>query len=126
MLEVFYRNVGGDYSDVHYRLEDDETILLFLEKFLREDSYQNFLKSYAAHDEKEACLSIHTLKSVSLNLGFGDLFRISEEIANEFRAGFPELTVDQFAVLERRYDTVIEGIRDVLAEKEQKRHMLDK
>ena len=43
MLEVFYRKVGGDYSNVLYRLENDETILLFLEKFLREDSYQNFL-----------------------------------------------------------------------------------
>ena len=37
MLEVFYRKVGGDYSNVLYRLENDETILLFLEKFLRED-----------------------------------------------------------------------------------------
>lgn len=126
MLEVFYREVGGDYSNVHYRLEDDETILLFLKKFLREDSYQKFLKSYAAHDEKEASLSIYTLKGVSLNLGFGDLFRISEAIANEFRAGFPDLTVDQFAVLERRYDTVIEGIGEVLAEMEQKQHILDK
>ena len=114
MLEVFYRKVGGDYSNVLYRLENDETILLFLEKFLREDSYQNFLMKYAAHEEKEACRCIHTLKGVSLNLGFGDLSRISEEIVNEFRAGFPELTVDQFAVLERRYDTVIEGIREVL------------
>jgi len=113
MLDVFYRKVGGDYSNVHYRLDDDEIILLFLEKFLREDSYQNFLKCYAVHDEKEACRYINTLKSVSLNLGFGDLFRISEEIANEFRAGFPDLTVDQFAVLERRYDTVIEEIREV-------------
>lgn len=33
MLEVFYRKVGGDYSNVLYRLENDETILLFLEKF---------------------------------------------------------------------------------------------
>ena len=114
MLEVFYRKVGGDYSNVLYRLENDETILLFLEKFLREDSYQNFLMKYAAHEEKEAYRCIHTLKGVSLNLGFGDLFRISEEIANEFRAGSPELTVDQFAVLESRYNTVIEGIREVL------------
>ena len=114
MLEVFYRKVGGDYSNVLYRLENDETILLFLEKFLREDSDQNFLMKYAAHEEKEAYRCIQTLKGVSLNLGFGDLSRISEEIVNEFRAGFPELTVDQFAVLERRYNTVIEGIREVL------------
>lgn len=113
MLEVFYRKVGGDYRDVHYRLENDETILFFLGNFLREDSYQNFLIKYAAHEEKEAYRYIHTLKGVSLNLGFGDLFRISEEIANEFRAGSPELTVDQLTVLERRYDTVIEGIREV-------------
>ena len=114
MLKVFYRKVGGDYRDEHYRLEDDETILLFLENFLREDSYRNFLMKYAAHEKKEAYRYIHTLKGVSLNLGFGDLFRISEEIANEFRSGFPELTVDQFVVLERRYNTVIEGIREVL------------
>ena len=43
MLEVFYRKVGGDYSNVLYRLENDETILLFLEKFLREDSNHNNL-----------------------------------------------------------------------------------
>lgn len=125
MLEVFYRKVGGDYRDVHYRLEDDETILFFLESFLREDSYQNFLEKYAAHEEKEAYRYIHTLKGVSLNLGFGDLFRISEELTNEFDAGFPDLTVDQFAVLERRYDTVIEGIREVLAEIEQLQPVLD-
>ena len=114
MLKVFYRKVGGDYRDVHYRLEDDETILHFLENFLREDSYRNFLMKYEAHEKKEAYRYIHTLKGVSLNLGFGDLFRISEEIANEFRSGCPELTVDQFVVLERRYNTVIEGIREVL------------
>lgn len=116
MLEDFYRRIGGDYRDVYYRLENDKTVLRFLESFLKEDSYQNFMERYAARDEKEAFRYIHILKGVSLNLGFGDLFQISEEIANEFHAGFSDLTSDQLILLERRYRTVIEAISEELAE----------
>ena len=51
MLEVFYRKVGGDYSNVLYSLENGETILLFLEKFLGEESYEIFLMKFAALEE---------------------------------------------------------------------------
>lgn len=101
---------------MYYRLENDKTVLRFLESFLKEDSYQNFMERYAARDEKEAFRYIHILKGVSLNLGFGDLFQISEEIANEFHAGFSDLTSDQLILLERRYRTVIEAISEELAE----------
>ena len=120
MLEVFYRRLGGDYKDVYYRLEDNKTILRFLKRFLEENSYRNFLERYEAHDEEEAYRYIHNLKGVSLNLGFGDLFQISEQITNEFHAGFPQLTSDQLALLTRRYETVIEAIGEELTESEQK------
>ncbi|MBU5429499.1 Hpt domain-containing protein [Kineothrix sp. MSJ-39] len=120
MLEVFYRRLGGDYKDVYYRLEDNKTILRFLKRFLEENSYRNFLERYEAHDEEEAYRYIHNLKGVSLNLGFGDLFQISEQITNEFHAGFPQLTSDQLALLKRRYETVIEAIGEELTESEQK------
>lgn len=119
MLEVFYRRLGGDYQDVYYRLEDEKTILRFLKRFLEEESYRNFLERYEAHDEEEAYRYIHNLKGVCLNLGFGDLYQSCEQIINEFHAGFPQLTPDQLALLDRRYDTVIIEIRKMLAEIEQ-------
>ena len=66
MLEVFYRKVGGDYSNVLYRLENDETILLFLEKFLREDSYQNFLIYHWYLDHSRPIQSEESILSTTL------------------------------------------------------------
>lgn len=56
-LEEFYKQVGGKFKD-------DET-------------FDNLIDAFNKVDYKEAFRFIHTLKGISVNLGFDDLYQAS-------------------------------------------------
>ena len=72
-LEEFYQGVGGDYSEMLARFQDDQRILKFLRMFLSDDSMQSLSVAVAEGNAETAFRAVHTLKGIALNLGFEEL-----------------------------------------------------
>lgn len=85
-LQQLYEEIGGNYQSMKERLVKEERIEKFVLLFLKDQSYQTFLKAIEQGDEKEAFRAIHTLKGVCMNLSFDRLFQISSEVTEYLRA----------------------------------------
>ena len=76
-LEEFYKQVGGNFEDVKRRLFNEEFIRKFVLKFKDDETFDNLIDAFNKVDYKEAFRFIHTLKGISVNLGFDDLYQAS-------------------------------------------------
>ena len=76
-LEEFYKQVGGNFEDVKRRLLNEEFIRKFVLKFKDDETFDNLIDAFNKVDYKEAFRFIHTLKGISVNLGFDDLYQAS-------------------------------------------------
>ncbi|MCQ2080304.1 MAG: Hpt domain-containing protein [Lachnospiraceae bacterium] len=68
-----YALMGEDYDEVIGRLKKDERIEKFLIKFLETKEYNQVVEALKNDDIKAAFESAHTIKGLSLNLGFSKL-----------------------------------------------------
>lgn len=87
MLQACYEKMGGDYAEVLERLGNAERIEKYVVKFLEDPTYGMLCEAKAAGDDEAVFLQIHTLKGVSQNLGFGNLYRASYEMTEAVRGG---------------------------------------
>ena len=85
-LESLYKKIGGDYQEIFHRLRKEERIEKFVLLFLKDQSYQNFQDGLKEKEMEHAFRAVHTLKGVSLNLGFQQLFKISDQMTEALRA----------------------------------------
>ena len=69
-LSEFYEEIGADIMNVLERLEDMETVEMFVLEFPSDPSYSMLLNSLQANDLKSAFRAAHTLKGISYTLGF--------------------------------------------------------
>ena len=72
-LEEFYKDLGGDYSEMLSRFQSDDRIRRFLGMLSGDDSMSSLTAAVQAGDAQTAFRAVHTLKGVSLNLGLGSL-----------------------------------------------------
>ena len=75
----------GDYEGTLGRLCSEKLVEKFALKFLADDSYELLEESLEAGNYSEAFRAAHTLKGVSLNLGFTKLNRVSDELTEALR-----------------------------------------
>lgn len=85
-LEELYREIGGDYQNILGRLQQEERIEKFVRLFLKDTSYQTFLKALEAKNAEDAFRAVHTLKGISMNLSFDELCRVSSRFTEYLRA----------------------------------------
>lgn len=87
-LREAYESIGADYSDVLHRLMDsDAMVARFAGKFLDDPSYSQLADALAAQDVQGAFRAAHTLKGVSQNLGFTNLYTPASALTEVLRAG---------------------------------------
>lgn len=86
-LTALYRAVGGDISEVLERLEDSETIALFVLGFEDDPSYAALLQNLKASDQNAAFRAAHTLKGISYSLGFKRLGDYAAILCENLREG---------------------------------------
>ena len=108
MLRACYEKMGGDYAEVLERLGNAERIEKYVVKFLEDPTYGMLCEAKAAGDDEAVFLQIHTLKGVSQNLGFGNLYRASYELTEAVRGGVPLGD-------ESLFDKVSEAYRETIA-----------
>ena len=86
-LQECYAKLEGDFEGTLGRLCSEKLVEKFALKFLADDSYSLLEESIAIGDYSEAFRASHTLKGVSLNLGFTKLFEVSDVLTEALRGG---------------------------------------
>ena len=81
-----YEKIGANYDDACARLMGEEMLARFALKFLDDESMDKLEAAMAAGDAKEAFMAAHTLKGVSQNLGFDNLYEPAV-VVTEARGG---------------------------------------
>ncbi|MDY3845547.1 MAG: Hpt domain-containing protein [Eubacteriales bacterium] len=109
-LPEFYEEVGGDVMNVLERLEDIETVEMFVLGFPSDSSYSMLLKNLQENDFKSAFRAAHTLKGIGYTLGFQGLGDCAAKLCDKLREGLlPSATVLQ--QLETEYNRVLTAIK---------------
>ena len=111
-LQECYEKMGGDYEEVLARLISQERIAKYMVKFLEDPTYHTLCEAKAAEDHKAVFLHIHTLKGVSQNLGFGNLYRASYEMTEAVRGGVPLRDESLFDAVTETYNETIAVIKE--------------
>ena len=109
-LSELYETVGEDLSDVIERLGDIETVEHFLFVFKDDPSYSRLIRSLKENDLQRAFSEAHTLKGVSLSLGFKRLGDCSGGLCEVLRQGIPP-SAPLLQQLETEYGCVLAAIR---------------
>lgn len=83
-----YEKIGANYDDACARLMGEEMLARFALKFLDDESMDKLEAAMAAGDAEGAFMAAHTLKGVSQNLGFDNLYEPAV-VATEYAAPMP-------------------------------------
>ncbi len=86
-LQECYEKLQGDYEGTLGRLCSEKLVEKFALKFLADDSFAHLEEAMSIGNYNEAFRAAHTLKGVSLNLGFTRLHKVSDEITEALRGG---------------------------------------
>lgn len=111
LLQECYQKMGGDYNEVLERLVSVERIEKYVVKFLGDPTYQMLCEAKAAGDANAVFLNVHTLKGVSQNLGFGNLYKACYRMTEAVRGGKPLEDEKLFEAVTQAYEETIAVIR---------------
>lgn len=109
-LEECYAQMGADYAAVLKRFYKPEMILRFVKLFPSDPSFRELKEAMAAGDVKTAFRAAHTLKGVSLNLGFDNLTPSAVALTEVLRAGTFSGSAELFDTVEKEYARTIAAI----------------
>lgn len=84
-LEEAYAAMGGNLNQVRACLLTDERIAKYARMFLEDGSMRLFEDSLQAGNLSEAFRGAHTLKGLSLDLGFTALFEAASKMSDALR-----------------------------------------
>lgn len=82
-----YRKFGGNYEDVLTRFGSAELVTRFALQFLNDTSYEDLMKALEEGNAESAFRAAHTLKGLCSNLGFTALWKASDSLCEQLRAG---------------------------------------
>lgn len=86
-LKECYEALGGDYNGTLERLCTEKLVERFAVKFLADESFPALQKAMAEGKYEDAFREAHTLKGVSINLGFTRLYIASDALTEALRGG---------------------------------------
>ena len=113
LVKECYAAMNGDYEDVIGRLMNDERIAKYLVKFINAPDYQSMIDAFEAKDYETAFRNVHSLKGMSMNLGFPKLRDVSSELCEAVRNGEPAVDVTEMIEnVTAEYNDVCNAIRD--------------
>lgn len=101
-LQECYEALGGDYEEVINRLRSERLVQKFVLKFLDDGSFVLLTESMEQENYEEAFRAAHTLKGVSQNLSFTELYQVSSAMSDALRGG---VTPEAPAIFEQVRDT---------------------
>lgn len=110
-----YLQLGGDYDEVLKRIPNAALIERIMKKFPADDSFSKLTYSFENRDRKAAFAASHTLKGVSANLGFMDLYTACAALTEYLRPETSELDEKAhilYGAIAASYEKTICAIRE--------------
>lgn len=110
-----YESIGADYNGVLGRLMKDERIEKYLRKFAEGNYYDEIEQALNGEDWETAFRNVHSLKGMSLNLGFDNLHKYSDVLCEELRPCVkPQKDITSMVSdVKEEYDKVIGAINSL-------------
>lgn len=112
-LQECYEKLNGDYDGTLGRLCSEKLVEKFVMKFLADDSYALLEESMASGNYSEAFRAAHTLKGVSLNLGFTKLYEVSDVMTEALRDGEKPENETLLGKVKDEYQRTIDVIQEL-------------
>lgn len=84
-IKEFYDVADGDYESVLKRLGTDDRISKFVKMFFCTGDIENLEKAIDANDGNNAFEFAHRLKGNSLNIGFSQFSKLTEDLVEPLR-----------------------------------------
>lgn len=86
-LKEFYAVIGGNYDATLRRIPKESMVARFVKKYAADPTYGELQDAVAKQDWEAAFRAAHTLKGVSQNLGFDQLYHAVFELTEALRGG---------------------------------------
>ena len=102
-----YARLGEDGADVVRRFGSEAAAEHFMHRFTEDGSMAELRDAVQNGDADTAFRAAHTLKGISLNMGFVRLHRASDALTEALRGGSLAQVPDLLAELEREYARVM-------------------
>jgi len=112
-VKEFYDSIGGNYKEALSRLMRDDLIKRFVEKFLKDPSYNALVTAMKEKNYDEAFQAAHTLKGVSKNLALTEIGDASSNITEMLRGGQYEQAEQYLPKVMDTYEKVVTGIEQL-------------
>lgn len=119
-LREFYSSVGGDYQDVIERLHSEEIVIKFLIRFMEDTLIRKLEKAVSEGNQPEAFTIIHTFKGTCINMGLGNLSKLSSEMTEALRTQFSSEVPALLEKVMQEYTITIERIHAMQEEREKR------
>ena len=115
-IEECYEQMGANYEEVLGRLRSAALIQKFMLLFPDDPTYQELKTAIGNQSGEDAFRAAHTLKGVSQNLGFDNLYRVSAELTEMLRGRELAGTEAKVQEVDAEYEKTIAAIQAFAAE----------
>ena len=112
-LRECYARLNGDFDGTLGRLCSEKLVERFALKFLADGSFSLLEEAIAAGNYNDAFRAAHTLKGVSLNLGFTELYKVSDEMTEALRDGAEPENDTLFQKVKDEYQRTIDLLQEL-------------
>ena len=113
-LQEFYAQIGGSYADTVRRLCSESFVLRFVKKYPANPSFDELCEAVDRSDWESAFRAAHTLKGVSQNLGFDNLYEPAVVVTEALRgADAVDGARDGMHALQQQYAATMSALREV-------------
>ena len=107
-----YEKLQGDYIGASKRLISEKMLTLFINKFPNDTSMKALLDAVEARDIETSFRSVHTLKGVSANLGFTELYKAAWNLTEQLRPRQEQADKNLLKILEDEYNRTIAILKE--------------
>lgn len=94
-------------------LNNEKLFLKFLLKFQNDQTFESLKSTLASGDAQAAFVHAHTLKGMTGNLGFDNLYQPLTNLTEMLRAGEVKKAVESMAGLTRKYEDTLSFLKNL-------------
>lgn len=111
-IEECYKAIDGDFKGACSRLLSKERVAKFSIRFIASTDYDGLTQAIKSQDWEKAFLHAHTLKGLTLNLGFTHYGEVASSLTEELRGGLKseEKAMEYYNTLSEIHKSVVAAL----------------